>query len=80
MTPCVVVTCSPATPAGYSFDVYLTSLYPDGYGKDTTPFEPREVGSTEQVAELVVENERVVGFGVSGFVGRNRAEAWFDKV
>ncbi|KAF8132810.1 beta-lactamase/transpeptidase-like protein [Boletus edulis] len=75
------------------FDVYLTSLYPNGYGKDTTPFaKERGIGTADGVAEFVVEEGRVVGFGLSGFVGqvterartyegvRDRAEVWFDRV
>ncbi|KAF8132830.1 beta-lactamase/transpeptidase-like protein [Boletus edulis] len=76
------------------FDVYLTSLYPNGYGKDTTPFASNEggVGTADGVAEFVVEEGRVVGIGLSGFVGqvterartyegvRDRAEVWFDRV
>ncbi|KAF8436227.1 beta-lactamase/transpeptidase-like protein [Boletus edulis BED1] len=76
------------------FDVYLTSLYPNGYGKDTTPFATKEGGvwTANGVAEFVVEEGRVVGFGLAGLVGhvterartyegvRDRAEVWFDRV
>lgn len=77
---------------GSIFQIYLTSLYPNGYGKDTTPFETSEVGTTEGLAEFVVEDDKVVGFGISGLVGQlteqarkhetvqDRAEVWFDKV
>ncbi|KAG6370133.1 hypothetical protein JVT61DRAFT_12434 [Boletus reticuloceps] len=75
------------------FDVYLTSLYPDGYRKDTTVLaKEKGIGTVDAVAEFVVEEGRVVGFGLSGFVGqvterarthegvRDRAEVWFDGV
>lgn len=77
---------------GSIFQIYLTSLYPNGYGKDTTPFETREIGTTEGLAEFVFEDGEVVGFGISGLVGQlterarqyetvqDRAEVWFDKV
>ncbi|KAH0826361.1 hypothetical protein J3R83DRAFT_5323 [Lanmaoa asiatica] len=77
---------------GSIFNIHFTSLYPNGYGKDTTPFETREIGPTEGLAEFVVEDGKVVGFGMSGLVGRvterarkyegvrDRAEVWFDKV
>ena len=75
---------------GLIFDFYLAALYPNGYGKDTTPF-MRENG-VEGGIEFVVEDGEVVGFGVSGLVGRlterartyesvrDRAEVWFDRV
>ena len=77
---------------GSIFEIYFTSLYTHGYGKDTSPFETGEVGTPEGIAEFVVEDGRVVGFGVSGLVGQlterartyesvqDRAEVWFDRV
>ena len=77
---------------GFIFDLYPTTLYPSGYGKDATPFETAEIGTADAVVEFVVEDGEVVGFGVSGFVGqlterartyegvRDRAEVWFDRV
>ncbi|KAG8221711.1 beta-lactamase/transpeptidase-like protein [Butyriboletus roseoflavus] len=77
---------------GSVFQIHLTSLYPNGYGKDTTPFETRGVGPAEGLAEFVVEDGKVVGFGMSGLVDQlterarthesvqDRAEVWFDKV
>jgi hypothetical protein len=74
------------------FLVQLTSLFPEGYGRDSTPFETAEIGTSESTAEFVVENGKVVGFGLFGLVGqltereriqttvKDRAEAWFDKV
>lgn len=76
---------------GFVFGFYFATLYPSGYGKDATPFETWELG-TDGVAEFVVEDGEVVGFGLSGFVGqlterartsnelRDQAEVWFDKV
>lgn len=77
---------------GSTFQIYFTSLYPNGYGKDTTPFETAGVGPSNGLAEFVVEDGKVVGFGISGLVDRlterarkyesvqDRAEVWFDKV
>jgi hypothetical protein len=71
------------------FLVQWTSLLTEGYGRDSTPF---EVGLLESTAEFVVEDGKVVGFGLFGLVDlltergrtqttvKNRAEAWFDKV
>ena len=76
---------------GLTFDFYTAILYPNGYGKDTTPFMWEDV-EVEGGAEFVVEDGEVVGFGVSSSVGqlterartyqsvRDRAEVWFDRV
>ncbi|KAG1754554.1 beta-lactamase/transpeptidase-like protein [Suillus lakei] len=78
--------------SGNTFIVLCTSLFPEGYGRDSTPFETAEIGTSEALAEFVVENEKVVGFGLAGLVGqlkerkpmhttvKDRAEIWFDKV
>ncbi|KAG2141556.1 beta-lactamase/transpeptidase-like protein [Suillus cothurnatus] len=78
--------------SGNTFNVQYTSLYPEGYGRDTTPFETAEIGTSEATAEFVVEDGKVVGFGLVGLVGqltererthttvKDRAEVWFDKV
>ena len=75
---------------GLSFDFSPAILYPNGYGKDTTPF-TYEL-EVEGDVEFVVEDGEVVGFGVSGLVEqlterartyesvRDRAEVWFDRV
>ena len=77
---------------GSIFGIYTTSLYPNGYGKDTTPFETGGVDMPAGFAEFMIEDGYVVGFGVSGLVGRvterarkyksvrDRAEVWFDRV
>ncbi|KIJ11027.1 hypothetical protein PAXINDRAFT_177403 [Paxillus involutus ATCC 200175] len=77
---------------GSIFEIDFTSLFPNGYGKDTTPFETGESGTAEGTAEFVIEDGEVVGFGISGLVGRltergriyqnvrDRAEVWFDRV
>ncbi|KAI6135848.1 beta-lactamase/transpeptidase-like protein [Pisolithus thermaeus] len=77
---------------GTTFNLYVTSLFPKGYGKDSTPFETAEIGTSTVTAEFVVEDGKVIGFGVSGLVGRQterarlgatvqeRAEVWFDRV
>ncbi|KAG2135710.1 beta-lactamase/transpeptidase-like protein [Suillus bovinus] len=78
--------------SGNTFVVQYTSLFPEGYGRDSTPFETAEIVMTEATAEFVVEDGKVVGFGVIGMVGqltererthtsvKDRAEIWFDKV
>ncbi|KAG1805214.1 beta-lactamase/transpeptidase-like protein [Suillus subaureus] len=78
--------------SGSTFVVQYTSLFPEGYGRDRTPFETAEIGTSEATADFVVENGKVVGFGLVGLVGqlmerertqatvKNRAEVWFDKV
>jgi hypothetical protein len=78
--------------SGNTFEVQYTSLFPEGYGRDTTPFETAEIGTSEATAEFVVEDGKVVGFGLVGLVGqltererthttvKDRAEVWFDKV
>jgi hypothetical protein len=78
--------------SGNKFLVQLTSLFPEGYGRDNTPFETAEIGTLEAPAEFVVEDGKVIGFGVFGLVGqlteqertqttvKGRADVWFDKV
>ncbi|KAI0042675.1 beta-lactamase/transpeptidase-like protein [Auriscalpium vulgare] len=71
------------------FDMEPTYLFPDGYGRNTTPF---EVIITEAQATFVVEHAEIVGFGLSGTVFEGptmrekeggpieyTAEAWFAK-
>lgn len=77
---------------GTTFTPYMTSLFPKGYGEDSTPFETAEIGTATATAEFVIDNGKVIGFGVSGLVGgqtegarlgatvRERAEVWFDRV
>jgi hypothetical protein len=67
-------------------------LFPEGYGRDTSPFAFWE-GVDEAYAEFVVnEMGVVVGFGIFGLVGevterertgvtvQDRAEVWFSRV
>lgn len=63
----------------HAFDVYFTSLFPNGYGKDQTPFEWTEFDVPYGTAEFVVEGGRVVGFWmrVEEAVGE---EVWFESV
>lgn len=77
---------------GTTFNLYMTTLFPTGYGKDSTPFETAEIGTSTATAEFVLRDGKVIGFGVSGLVGRQterarlgatvqeRAEVWFDRV
>lgn len=78
--------------SGNTFVIQYTSLFPEGYGRDSTPFETAEIGTSEATAEFIVEDGKVVGFGLFGLVGqvtererthttvKDRAEVWFDKV
>jgi CubicO group peptidase (beta-lactamase class C family) len=75
--------------SGNTFVVQFASLFPEGYGRDRTPF---ETTFAEVTAEFVVEDGKVVGFGWVGLVEqltererthttvKDRAEVWFDKV
>ncbi|KAI0346460.1 beta-lactamase transpeptidase-like protein [Trametopsis cervina] len=78
--------------ANHTFQVYFTTLFPSGYGKDTSPFENGETDNPSGVAEFVIEDGEVVGFGIN-FAGNDiskrrragggikvTAEAWFQKV
>lgn len=78
--------------SGNTFLVQYTSLFPGGYGRDSTAFETAEIGTSQATAEFVVEDGKVVGFGLVGLVGqvtererthttvKDRAEVWFDKM
>jgi hypothetical protein len=64
--------------------VSIGTIYPHGYGKNTTSFSTLVPGAS---AEFVVENKTVVGFGVSGLDGIQRegpveeaSDVWFVKV
>jgi hypothetical protein len=75
--------------SGNTFVVQFASLFPEGYGRDRTPF---ETTFAEVSAEFVVEDGKVLGFGWVGLVEqltererthttvKDRAEVWFDKV
>src|SRR6267154_4454668 len=77
--------------SGNKFLVQWTSLFPEGYGRDITPFETAEIGTSDATAEFVVEDGKVVGFGLVGLVGqltererthatvKDRVDVWFDK-
>ncbi|OJA19691.1 hypothetical protein AZE42_11210 [Rhizopogon vesiculosus] len=77
--------------SGNKFMLLPTALFPEGYGRDSTPFETAEIGTPGATAEFVVENGKVVGFGLFGgdqvaerartlTTVKDRAEVWFDKV
>jgi len=75
--------------SGNKFLVYFTALFPEGYGRDSTPFLMEMLGAT---AEFVVEDGKVIGFGLFDMVGqvtqrerthttaKDRAEVWFDQM
>ena len=65
--------------------ISLGTIYPEGYGKNTTPFSTLEPIST---AEFVVENGKVVGFGFNdsdtsdltrGTSVEETSQVWYDK-
>ncbi|EIW83776.1 beta-lactamase transpeptidase-like protein [Coniophora puteana RWD-64-598 SS2] len=74
------------------FGLDCTSLYPQGYGKNTTAFELSDFKGGEVAAEFVLDDGDVKGFGVFGLLGpdsleqvpasevKERAEVWFEKV
>lgn len=73
------------------FDFYGTFLFPQGYGKDKTPFETWEAG-TSLKAEFWVEKGRVIGLALNGLAGEetesqrlggsitDTAEIWMEKM
>ncbi|KIJ64016.1 hypothetical protein HYDPIDRAFT_28910 [Hydnomerulius pinastri MD-312] len=77
---------------GSTFKVEFVTLFPNGHGKDSTPFETTEIIGRFGNAEFIVEDGKVVGFGISGLLrhqmGRGqssktvqeRADVWFDRV
>ncbi|KAF9232372.1 beta-lactamase/transpeptidase-like protein [Melanogaster broomeanus] len=54
---------------GFIFNIDFTALFPDGYGKDETPFETGDIERPDATAEFVIEDGQVVGFGLSGLEG-----------
>jgi len=69
------------------YSISAGSIYPQGYGKNSTPFSTLAPAAT---AEFVVENEKVVGFGLN-IIGdddgvqragsvEETSEVWFVKV
>lgn len=65
--------------------IYLGTVYPEGYGKNTTPFSTLEPAT---IAQFVVENEKVVGFGFNDTVDSDltqggsveeTSQVWFVK-
>jgi len=74
-----------------TFRVSITALFPDGYGRNTTPFETWDAGEPGGQAKFVVEDGEVIGFGLLGTVGettererlgggvKDVADAWLEK-
>ena len=65
--------------------MYLGTVYPEGYGKNTTPFSTL---SPATIVQFVVENEEVVGFGLNdtadsdlthGGSVEETSQVWFAK-
>ena len=83
-----------SSPASLSFSARLPRLFPEGYGRDRTPFEYWDSNMSVGYAEFVVENGEVVGFalvmdGVAasaraarkpGAGAREVGDAWFRRV
>lgn len=70
---------------GSSYSILIGTVYPQGYGKNSTPF--AEMG-TYSTAKFVVENGKVVGFGFNdtqiwnlahGKSVKDTSQVWFDK-
>jgi hypothetical protein len=75
----------------YAFNFQPSVLYPEGYGKNTTPF--RTGGPGGGGAQFVVEDGVVLGFGLflRGYEDstmraerpmtiQDQADAWFDRL
>ncbi|KAI0252711.1 hypothetical protein BJV78DRAFT_1200491, partial [Lactifluus subvellereus] len=69
---------------GRSYSISVGTIYPEGYGRNSTPFSTVDLAVT---AEFVVVNKTVVGFGVFGISGIEHAgpveeasDIWFVKV
>ena len=65
--------------------MYLGTVYPEGYGKNSTPFSTLEPTT---IVQFVVENEEVVGFGLNDTVDSDlthggsveeTSQVWFVK-
>lgn len=76
-----------------TFDLAFTMLFPEGYGASRTPFETYEMDEYDSLVEFVIEDGKVVGFGLfgvadPGMAGDRRegvdiqdgAIAWFTKL
>ena len=68
---------------GTEYAVSVGFIYPEGYGKNSTPFSTVEAAA---IARFVVENENVIGFGVYFSVDVDEAgsveetsDVWFVK-
>ena len=71
-----------AATGGTQYVVFVGTIYPKGYGKDSTPFSTLAAGA---IARFVVENGNVIGFGIfsadvdeAGSVEETSA-VWFVK-
>jgi hypothetical protein len=76
------------------FAMFRTSLYPEGYGKDTSPFETGEyeLEPWTSIMEFVTDdNGKVVGVGITATLGeletrrqkggsvKENARVWLEK-
>jgi len=72
---------------GSSYSIDIGTIYPHGYGKNSTPF--TTLGNPFTTAEFVVENGKVVGFGFDDDVSdlpvkpggsvKETSQVWFDR-
>lgn len=77
-----------------AFYLEITSLFPQGYGADQSPFEQSRTGLGGILAEFAFDPEtgKVSGFGVFGIIGdkterwqnggtiEERADVWFKRI
>ncbi|KAH9063767.1 beta-lactamase/transpeptidase-like protein [Lactarius deliciosus] len=66
---------SPTNTTG-QYIVDFGSLYPTGYGRNTTPFAH---WITRATPDFVVEDGTVKGFGLSGYGSEDNSDVWFSK-
>lgn len=87
---CSHIRLRPQRDHSHVFSLELPTLFPNGYGKNTTAF---SIGTPQSLrVEFVEEENGIRGFGMFGFVGiltererlgkgvQERAEVWFDRV
>ncbi|KAI0669584.1 hypothetical protein C8Q78DRAFT_187113 [Trametes maxima] len=79
--------------SGDTFTGEFTTLYPHGYGRNTTAFETFETGDAESTVVFSVEDSKVIGFSLiideAAVAARQKrtdepiketADAWFEKL
>ena len=86
------VPTDPPTKDPNEFAFRLSTIFPDGYGRDKSAYDIGGLGPSDFNARFVVESGKVVGFGLFNTTGkttqaekwgktiREQADAWFDRV